>query len=128
MGINKKFGRVKQWAGEKMGAESKTGVSDEFHSLELEMQLRHDGNSPCSSLHLHPTDLLSPGTDKIHRSTTTYLKSLAKRNEGDDKEKLTPIDALGQTLLHHGEDFEADSEYGNCLIGASSKTYLLKTC
>jgi hypothetical protein len=45
MNINKRLDRVKQWAGEKIGAESKTSVSDEFRSLETEMQLRHDGSS-----------------------------------------------------------------------------------
>jgi hypothetical protein len=45
MNINKKLDRVKQWAGEKMGAESKTGVSEEFKALEIEMSLRHDGQS-----------------------------------------------------------------------------------
>jgi hypothetical protein len=43
MNINKKLDRVKQWAGEKMGGEVKTNVSDEFKSLEMEMDLRHDG-------------------------------------------------------------------------------------
>lgn len=48
MNINKKLDRVKQWAGEKMGAEAKTAVSDEFKALELEMTLRHEG------MHLFP--------------------------------------------------------------------------
>jgi hypothetical protein len=43
MNINKKLDRVKQWAGEKMGAEAKTGVSEEFKALEMEMTLRHEG-------------------------------------------------------------------------------------
>jgi hypothetical protein len=43
MNINRKLDRVKQWAGEKMGAEAKTNVSEEFKALELEMALRHDG-------------------------------------------------------------------------------------
>lgn len=43
MNINKKLSRAKQWADEKMGAQAKTGVSDEFKNLETEMQLRHDG-------------------------------------------------------------------------------------
>jgi hypothetical protein len=43
MNINKKLDRVKQWAGEKMGAEARTNVSDEFRALELEMTLRQDG-------------------------------------------------------------------------------------
>jgi hypothetical protein len=45
MNINKKFDRVKQWAGEKMGAECKTIVSDEFKNLEQEMALRQEGLS-----------------------------------------------------------------------------------
>ena len=45
MNINKKLARAKQWAGEKMGAEAKTGVSEEFAALEVEMQLRHEGLS-----------------------------------------------------------------------------------
>jgi hypothetical protein len=45
MNINKKLDRVKQWAGEKMGQEAKTAVSDEFKALEMEMSLRHEGES-----------------------------------------------------------------------------------
>lgn len=45
MNINKKLGRVKQWAGEKMGQEAKTNVSEEFKNLETEMALRHEGRS-----------------------------------------------------------------------------------
>ena len=43
MNVNKKFGRFKQWAGEKMGAEARTGTSEEFRALEMEMELRHEG-------------------------------------------------------------------------------------
>ncbi|KAA8568544.1 hypothetical protein EYC84_007564 [Monilinia fructicola] len=98
MNVGKKFGRVKQWAGEKMGQESKTEVSDEFKSLEMEMQLRHEG------------------MEKLQKSMTIYVKSLSKRNEGDDREKVLPVAQLGQTMKHHGEDFEPDSNFGNCLI------------
>lgn len=99
MNINKKLDRVRQWAGEKMGAESKTNVSEEFKALEMEMSLRHEG------------------MDRLHKSMTTYVKSMSKRNEADDKEKILPVAFLGQTMAHHGEDFEPDSEFGNCLIG-----------
>lgn len=98
MNINKRLDRVKQWAGEKMGADVKTNVSDDFKALELEMALRQDG------------------MEKLHKSTTTYVKSLSKRNDTEDKEKVLPIAYLGQTMMHHGEDFEHDSEFGNCLI------------
>lgn len=39
----KKLGRFKQWAGEKMGGEAKTDTSEEFKSLEAEMDLRYEG-------------------------------------------------------------------------------------
>ncbi len=43
MNITKKIDRAFQWAGEKMGAEAKTVMTDEFKMLETEMALRHDG-------------------------------------------------------------------------------------
>jgi hypothetical protein len=51
MNVTKKFDRLKQWTNEKMGAEARTGLSDEFKALELEMNLRHEGmhtSEPCS--------------------------------------------------------------------------------
>lgn len=45
MNVNKKLDRFKQWAGERMGGEAKTNVSDDFKALEAEMNLRHDGQS-----------------------------------------------------------------------------------
>lgn len=43
MNVNKKLDRFKQWAGERMGGEAKTSVSEDFKSLEVEMTLRHEG-------------------------------------------------------------------------------------
>ncbi len=43
MNITKKIDRAFQWAGEKMGAEAKTVMTDDFKMLETEMALRHDG-------------------------------------------------------------------------------------
>ncbi|PSN70897.1 BAR-domain-containing protein, partial [Corynespora cassiicola Philippines] len=97
MNVNKKLGRFKQWAGEKMGGEIKTGVSDEFKALEVEMGLRHEG------------------MDRMQRSMTVYVKSLSKRAEGDDREKTLPGGHLGSTMVSHSEDFEPESEFGNCL-------------
>jgi len=56
--------------------------------------------------------------EKLHKSMTVYVKSLSKRNEIEDKEKILPVAYLGQTMIHHGEDFEPDSDFGNCLISA----------
>ncbi|KAI9681779.1 MAG: hypothetical protein M1829_000524 [Trizodia sp. TS-e1964] len=99
MNINKKLDRMKQWAGERMGGEVKTGVSDDFKMLETEMTLRHEG------------------MERLQKSMTLYVKSLSKRNEVEDKEKTLPISYLGSTMISHGEDFEHDSEFGSCLIG-----------
>lgn len=45
MNVYKKVDRFKQWAGERMGGEAKTNVSDDFQAMEAEMQLRYDGKS-----------------------------------------------------------------------------------
>ncbi|KAI8941054.1 hypothetical protein NX059_002297 [Plenodomus lindquistii] len=97
MNVTKKFDRLKQWTNEKMGAEARTGLSDEFKALEVEMNLRHEG------------------MDKMQRAMAVYVKSISKRAEGDDKEKQLPGGHLGSSMVTHGEDFEPDSEFGNCL-------------
>jgi len=48
MNVNKKLDRFKQWAGERMGGEVKTNVTDNFKALEMEMQLRHEGETLAS--------------------------------------------------------------------------------
>ncbi|KAH8434636.1 BAR domain protein [Aspergillus melleus] len=98
MNVNRKFDRFKQWAGERMGGEVKTNQSDDFKAMETEMNVRHDG------------------IDRIHKSTTAYIKAVSKRSEGDDKEKTLPIAHLGTSMVGHGEDFDANSEYGRSLI------------
>ncbi|KAF9733651.1 BAR domain-containing protein [Paraphaeosphaeria minitans] len=95
--VNKKLDRFKQWAGEKMGGEVRTGVSDDFKALETEMNLRHEG------------------MDRMQKSMTVYVKSLAERAQGTDREKMLPGGHLGSSMVSHGEDFEPDSEFGNCL-------------
>ncbi|GAB7355247.1 hypothetical protein MBLNU459_g5796t3 [Dothideomycetes sp. NU459] len=97
MNINKKLDRMKQWAGERMGQEVKTSMTDEFKALEIEMTLRHEG------------------MDRLQRSMTTYVKSLSKHKEAEDKEKTLPVAYMGSTMVSHGDDFEPDSEFGQCL-------------
>lgn len=60
--------------------------------------------------------------ERLQKSMTTYVKTLSKRNEGNDKEKILPVTYLGSTMLNHGEDFENDSEFGQCLIGVFDRT------
>lgn len=43
-----------------------------------------------------------------------YVKSISKRTE-EDKEKSLPIAHLGSTMVAHGDDFEPESEFGQCL-------------
>lgn len=43
MNVNKKIGRFRQWAGERMGGEAKTNLSDDFKAMETEMGVRHEG-------------------------------------------------------------------------------------
>ncbi|RLL96137.1 hypothetical protein CFD26_104722 [Aspergillus turcosus] len=97
MNVNKKFDRFKQWAGERMGGEVKTSVSDDFKAMETEMNVKHEG------------------IDHIHKALIAYIKSISKRSEGDDKEKTLPIAHLGSSMVSHGEDYDANSEYGRCL-------------
>ncbi|KAF8463604.1 hypothetical protein BDZ91DRAFT_731269 [Kalaharituber pfeilii] len=94
----KRLDRLKQWAGERMGGEVKTTVSDDFKAMEAEMQLRQEG------------------MEKLHSSTNMYIKSISKRKEADDREKMLPLDVLAHAMIAHGEEFENDSVFGNCLI------------
>lgn len=100
-----------------MGGEVKTNTSDDFKILETEMSLRHDGTWTTHSTSDNRILLNgNPGMEKLHRSTTSYVKSLSKRNEAEDREKNLPVGHLGTTMVSHGEDFEPDSEFGNCLL------------
>ncbi|KAF2669213.1 BAR-domain-containing protein [Microthyrium microscopicum] len=98
MNVNKKLGRFKQWAGEKMGSEAKTGTTDDFKALETEMNLRHDG------------------MDRLHKSMSLYVKAQGRKESADDRDKMLPVGYLGSTMVGHGQDFSPDSEFGNCLL------------
>lgn len=57
------------------------------------------------------------GMDRLQRSMTAYIKWIGRRNELlDDKERGYPTAYLGRTMATHGEDFEQDSDFGNCLL------------
>ena len=53
--------------------------------------------------------------ERMQRSMTTYIKSLSKVKEAEDKEKLLPIAYMGSTMVTHADDFDPDSEFGQCL-------------
>lgn len=95
--VNKKLDRFKQWAGERMGGEIKTNTTDNFKALEQEMDLRQNG------------------MEKMQESTSIYIKAVSKRTELEKKEKTLPIAYMGASMITHGNDFEHDSEFGQCL-------------
>lgn len=53
--------------------------------------------------------------DRLQQSSTAYIKSLSRRDAGEGKEKQLPVGHFASTLIHHGDDFEPDSEFGLCL-------------
>lgn len=64
--------------------------------------------------------------DKLQKSTNGYVKWINRRGEaGEDKEKAVPIGFVGRMMVQHGEDFEPNSEYGNCLIGTQISSSVL---
>ncbi|KAF2718681.1 BAR-domain-containing protein [Polychaeton citri CBS 116435] len=98
MNIGKKFDRLKQYGKERMGGEIKTDTTNDFKALELEMQLRHEG------------------MERLNRSANTYVQCMARREQGEGKERQIPVAYFGTTMTSHGDDFEVDSEFGQCLL------------
>ena len=46
-----------------------------------------------------------------------YVKWMGRHLEpSEDREKALPVGYLGRTMAGHGEEFQPDSEFGNCLI------------
>ena len=95
--VNKKLDRFKQWAGERMGGEVKTNTTDQFKALEMEMDLRQSG------------------MEKMQEAMSIYMKAVSKRTELEKKEKTLPVAHLGTSMVTHSEDFDHESEYGQCL-------------
>ena len=69
--------------------------------------------------------LIISGMEKLHGTMNNYIKSMSKRKEAEDREKMLPLDALSHAMIGHGEEFETDSTFGNCLIGGLYSTFLI---
>ena len=41
---------------------------------------------------------------------------MSRRDQGEKQEKQLPVGYFGATLVSHGDDFEPDSEFGQCLL------------
>lgn len=54
---------------------------------------------------------------KLQSSMNAYVKWLGYREGFGDREKGVPAAIMGRAMMTHGEDFDTDSEFGNCLIG-----------
>ncbi|KAG5945668.1 hypothetical protein E4U60_005038 [Claviceps pazoutovae] len=99
MAFIKKIDRAVQWAGEKMGSESKTSHSEEFQRLEAEMGTRQEG------------------MENLQKATNAYSKWISRRCDTfEDKGRSTPSALLGRTMASHGNDFEPESEFGHYLV------------
>ena len=55
--------------------------------------------------------------ERLQRSMNSYVKWLGRRGDAsEDKDRSLPASFLGRTMISHGEEFQPDSEFGNCLI------------
>lgn len=55
--------------------------------------------------------------ERLQSASNAYIKSMARRDQGEKQEKQLPVGFFGTTLVSHGDDFEPDSEFGQCLLG-----------
>lgn len=88
---------MKQWGKERMGGEKLSDTTEEFKSLEQEMTLRQNGMT------------------RLKKSADVYVQHTAKREKYQEKEQQLPVAYFGNTMVAHGDDFEPDSEFGQCL-------------
>lgn len=74
-----------------------------------------------------------PGMERLQRSATGYIKSISKRDQGEDRDRQLPISYFGSVMVGHSDDFEPDSQFGQCLsslgranerIGRMQETYV----
>lgn len=100
MKVNKRIGKLKQWTGEKLGGQQKTELSEDFQSLEQDVDLR------------------KAGVDRIYSVSKEYSKHLTKKIEAEGTEtgKVLPADALGLVFANHGDEFGNDSAFGQALV------------
>lgn len=62
----------------------------------------------------------SIGMERLHKSMTSYIKSISKTKEAEEKDRSLPVAYLGATMISHGEQLDRDSVLGSCLISESS--------
>lgn len=63
------------------------------------------------------TDIGIIGMESIQKSTSVYSRWISRRCDAfEDKGRNPPIALVGRTMTAHGNEFEPDSELGNCLV------------
>jgi len=104
MKVNKRIGKLKQWTGEKLGGQQKTELSEDFQSLEQDVELR------------------KAGVEKMYSVSKEFSKHLTRKfeAEGTDTGKVLPIDGLGLVFANHGDEFGSDSSFGTTLTSSFS--------
>jgi hypothetical protein len=95
MNIIKRLDRVTQWAGEKIGQEQKTGASDEFKALEMEMTLRHEGKSARCYFLCRLANISQEWTNftKLRRTMSSPSRNAAKIKT---RRRFCPWDTWGR--------------------------------
>ena len=58
---------------------------------------------------------LRVGMEKLKKSSDVYIQHMGKRDKYQDKDAQLPVGYFGAAMSNHGDDFEADSEFGQCL-------------
>ncbi|ORY04327.1 BAR-domain-containing protein [Basidiobolus meristosporus CBS 931.73] len=97
--IGKNLGKFKQWTGEKLGKANKTECSDEFLRLEQEADQRKDT------------------FERLYDASEAYLRTLEKKKKGpEDKNKISPILSLANSLVAQGQLLPNESPYGQAMI------------
>ena len=55
--------------------------------------------------------------ERMQKSMNTFIKWSSRTcDAAEDKERGTPLASLGRSMAVQGENLEADSELGNCLV------------
>lgn len=57
--------------------------------------------------------------ERLHKSMTSYIKSISKTKEAEEKDRSLPVAYLGSSMIAHGEQFDRGSIFGACLISKS---------
>jgi hypothetical protein len=96
--LSKQFNKLNQLVGEKFNNAAKHELDEEFKNLETQTELKRYGE------------------DLIFYAMNTYMKTLEKKGESNDKQKRLAVESLGNAMITFGSDLDPSSQYGQVLI------------